>query len=53
MEMVWHDPRNLIDAAHNAASIQALIKVWITERHDLDRNNQSHRLPEHRVVYNL
>jgi len=25
MEMVWHDPRILIDAAHNAASIQALI----------------------------
>jgi dihydrofolate synthase/folylpolyglutamate synthase len=25
MEMVWHDPRILIDGAHNAASIQALI----------------------------
>ena len=25
MEMVWHDPRILIDAAHNAASIKALI----------------------------
>jgi dihydrofolate synthase/folylpolyglutamate synthase len=25
MEMIWHDPRIMIDAAHNAASIQALI----------------------------
>ena len=25
MEMIWHDPRVLIDAAHNAASIKALI----------------------------
>jgi len=25
MEMIWYDPRIMIDAAHNAASIQALI----------------------------
>jgi dihydrofolate synthase/folylpolyglutamate synthase len=25
MEMIWHDPRIMIDAAHNAASIKALI----------------------------
>jgi dihydrofolate synthase/folylpolyglutamate synthase len=25
MEMIWHDPRILIDGAHNAASIQALM----------------------------
>jgi dihydrofolate synthase/folylpolyglutamate synthase len=25
MEMIWDDPRVMIDAAHNAASIQALI----------------------------
>ena len=28
MEMIWDDPRIMIDAAHNAASIQALI--WAT-----------------------
>ena len=25
--MIWHDPRIMIDAAHNAASIQALIQA--------------------------